>query len=232
MAILKTSNLSIGSNGSSTSGYLVVPDDGEKHPGVVLIQEWWGLESHIIELSHKFAAEGFVILVPDHYHGRVVTEPDEAGKEMMMLIDNLERAIKEVGGAIKYLQGLPEVDPKKIGVIGFCMGGLLVWKAVERYREIGAAVPAYGVNYDPKPEEIAPIDIPILGIWGEHDGFIPKEAIEKIRSTYEAAGKNLTCQIYPAGHAFINPDHGNGEPEQAEIAFREIVNFLKRNLKS
>jgi carboxymethylenebutenolidase len=232
MAVLHSEHARLTVNGAALDGVLVEPDDGQRHPGVVLIQEWWGIEPHVLELAHKLAAAGFVTFVPDHYHGRVCTEPDEAGKEMMLLFENLERAIKEIGASIEYLRSRPNVEPKKIGVIGFCMGGLLTFKAAERFGDqVGAAVPFYGVNYTPKPEEVAQVRAPILAIFGRDDPFVPLEQVRQIEETYRAAGKDIRVSVYPAGHAFVNPDHGNLDPDSAEKAWNEAITFLRERLR-
>lgn len=232
MAVLRTRSVHLQVNGSMLDGTLVHPDDSGRHPGVVLIQEWWGIEPHVLELAHKLAAAGFAVFVPDHYHGRVVTEPDEAGKEMMMLFENMQRAIKEIGASIDYLQSLENVEPKKVGVVGFCMGGLLTFKAAETYGDrIGAAVPVYGVNYQPTVDDAAKVTAPVLAIYGGEDPFVPREQIDQIERVYRQAGKDIRVSIYPAGHAFINPDHGNLHPESAEKAWNEIVTFLREKLR-
>ncbi|MFN8534692.1 MAG: dienelactone hydrolase family protein [Dehalococcoidia bacterium] len=232
MAVLRTQSVNLKVNGSSLDGDLVAPDDGAAYPGVVLIQEWWGIESHVVELAHRLASAGFVVFVPDHYHGRVVTEPDEAGKEMMMLFDNLELAIKEIGESIAYLGRLPNVAPKQVGVMGFCMGGLLAFKAAERFgADLGAAVPVYGVNYQPKSDDVAKVQAPVLAIFGRDDAFIPLESVQAIEDAYRQAGKEIHVSVYPAGHAFINPDHGNLHPESAEKAWDEAIAFLRERLR-
>jgi carboxymethylenebutenolidase len=232
VAVLQRKTVHLPVNGSLLDGLIVRLDDSEKRPGIVLIQEWWGIEPHVVELAHKFAASGFVVFVPDHYHGRVVTEPDEAGKEMMMLFDNLQLAIKEIGASIDYLRAQDDVEPKKVGVVGFCMGGLLAFKAAETFGDkLGAAVPVYGVNYQPSPEDAAKVQAPVLAIYGEQDPFVPREQIDRIAEAYRQAGKDLTISVYPAGHAFFNPDHGNLHAESAEKAYDQIVSFLREKLR-
>src|SRR5215217_3787946 len=108
------------SNGHTAQGYLAVPESGSG-PGVVVIQEWWGLVPHITDVCDRFAAEGFVALAPDLYHGETTTEPDEAGKLMMAM--NLDQAGREMGGAVTYLQGHDATSGGPVGVTGFCIGG-------------------------------------------------------------------------------------------------------------
>ena len=134
---IKSSDIEYGANGERGSGYLARPDDGDTHgaphPGVIVIQEWWGLDAHIRDVADRFAREGFVALAPDLYHGKTASEPDEARKLAMNL--NRERAAADLAGAVRYLLDLPNVAPKKAGCIGFCMGGsmTLITQARPRY---------------------------------------------------------------------------------------------------
>jgi carboxymethylenebutenolidase len=230
MATIRTNMVPLPVNGDGARGYLAQPHDDVKHPGLVLIQEYWGVETHIIDLAQKMAAQGFVTLVPDLYHGRVATEPDDARREVMLLRSSIESAMQEIHGALTYLMELPEVDPKKMGVIGFCFGGNLTYRAAERFPEVGVAVPFYGGGYDPTPEDIAGVTAPILAFYGEKDGGIPPEQIQKITSTYKASGKDYEARIYPAGHAFLNPNHGAYHGESAVKAWAEAIAFLKQHL--
>src|SRR5262245_25781048 len=108
--------------GGTTGGYLSIPEKGTG-PGVVVIQEWWGLVDHIKDVCDRFAAEGFVALAPDMYHGKSTKSPDEAGKLMMAL--NIDKAEKDLRGAVEYLAGHPATTSAKVGIVGFCMGGAL-----------------------------------------------------------------------------------------------------------
>jgi carboxymethylenebutenolidase len=231
MAVLTMERVDLKANGEGAWGYLVQPDDDKKHPGVVLIQEYWGVEPHIQDLAQKLALEGFVVLVPDLYHGKIATEPTDAEKQLMATIQNMERALGEISSALDYVKALPHVDPKKLGIIGFCMGGLLTWKMAERYSDLGAVVPFYGVMYDPTPEDAAKINAPVLAVYGETDSYVPPEQRDKISKTLKDAGKDLQMEVFPAGHGFVNPTHGMGDEESAQKAWPMAVNFLKEKLK-
>jgi carboxymethylenebutenolidase len=231
MAVIRTSKVDLKVNGNGAYAFVAQPDDQATHPGLVLIQEWWGIESHIIDLAQKLAAEGFVVAVPDLYHGQVVTEPDEAQKKIMMLINNVDKAASEIIGALNTLKAMPEVEPKKLGVMGFCVGGFLAYTVASRYPDLGAVVPFYGAGYDPKPGEVAKVTAPVLAIYGKKDQSISPEAIAKIEKAYKDAGKDITVKVYDAGHAFINPDHGMGDEASAKDAWPKAVNFLKDHLK-
>lgn len=232
MAVLQKEIVKLEANGENATGYLVRPDDNEQHPGVVVIQEWWGIEPHVQEVAQWVAQDGFVALVPDLYHGKVATEPDEAQKMMMTLQGSLDRAIKEIIGALDYLKALPYVEPKKLGLMGFCMGGFLTYTVASRYEGLGAVVPFYGGGYDPTPEEVQKVNAPLLAFYGGKDDFIPPQQREKIEKLYKDAGKNAQFITYPeAGHAFINPYHGARVESAANDAWPKAINFLKENLK-
>lgn len=231
MAVIRTSHVDLKVNGENAYAYVAEPDDAAKHPGVVVIQEWWGIEPHVREIAHRLAGEGFVVAVPDLYHGKIVTEPDEAQKMVMMLTGNVDRAAQEVIGALETLRAMPNVEPKKPGLIGFCVGGFLTFKVAERYSELAVAVPFYAGGYDPKPEDVAKVNAPILAVYGSKDQSIPQAQVEKIERIYKNAGKDITVKIYNAGHAFLNPDHGDGNEEAAAEAWPLAVNFLRQHLK-
>ena len=134
------------SNGSTAQGYLAVPASGTG-PGVVVIQEWWGLVDHIKDVADRLAAEGFVALVPDLYHGKSTsnTEPDEAAKLLMSL--NLEQAGKDLSGAVDYVAARSTGDG--VGVIGFCMGGALALivgtQRPDQVKAVINTIPGFGI---------------------------------------------------------------------------------------
>lgn len=231
MAVIRTSHVDLKVNGDGAYAYVAQPDDNAKHPGVVLIQEWWGIEPHIRDLAHRLAAEGFVVAVPDLFHGKVVTEPDEAQKMVMMIAGNIDKAARETIGALEMAKAMPNVEPKKLGLMGFCVGGLLTLVVASRYPDLGAVVAFYPGGYDPKPEDVAKINAPVLAIYGRRDPSIPMEQVDKIEKMFKAAGKDYTAKVYDAGHAFLNPDHGMGNERAAAEAWPLAVNFLKEKLR-
>jgi carboxymethylenebutenolidase len=231
MAVIRTSNIDLKVNGDNAYAFIAEPDDNAQHPGVVLIQEWWGIEPHIRDLAQKLATEGFVVAVPDLYHGKVATEPDDAMKMVMMMRSNTDKAVKEIIGALETVKARPNVMPKKLGLIGFCVGGFLAYTVAARYADLGAVVPFYGGGYDPTPKEVAKVNAPVLAIYGSRDESIPLAQVKKIEQMYKAAGKDITVKLYDAGHAFINPDHGMGNEKAAAQAWPLAVSFLKQKLR-
>lgn len=231
MAVIRSSRLDLHVNGDGAYAYIAQPDDDAKHPGIVLIQEWWGIEPHVLDLAQKLAEQGFVVAVPDLYNGKIATEPNDAMRIMMLVQNNVDKAVDKVIGALETVKAMPNVEPKKMGLIGFCMGGFVVYKVTERYSDLAAAVPFYGASYDPTPEDIAQVNAPILAIYGERDDSVPAEQRQKIEQLYQDAGKDITVRVYDAGHAFINPTHGDGNEAAAQEAWPLAVNFLKEHLQ-
>src|SRR3982750_1038411 len=139
------------SNGGTTAGYLATAKAGEG-PGVLVIQEWWGLVGHIKNVADRFAAEGFTALAPDLYHGQTANEPDAAGKLFMAL--NIGQAEKDLRGAAKYLAA--QSSTAKLGAVGFCMGGQLALFAGTVNPNVGAVVDFYGILPNVKPDHAKP----------------------------------------------------------------------------
>jgi carboxymethylenebutenolidase len=230
MTVVRTSNVDLKVNGNGAYAFVAQPDDDAKHPGLVLIQEWWGIEPHIRSLAQRFAKEGFVVAVPDLFHGKVATEPDEAQKMIMMIRGNVDRAASEIIGALNTVKAMPNVEPKKLGLIGFCVGGFMTWTVASRYPDLGAVLPFYGAGYDPTPQDVAKVNAPVMAFYGSQDHSVPPEQIQKIERMYKDAGKDLTVKVYNAGHAFMNPDHGMGNEQAAADAWNVALHFLRENL--
>jgi carboxymethylenebutenolidase len=171
-------------NGHDTPGYLATPSSGSG-PGVVVIQEWWGLVPHIEDIADRFAAEGFVALAPDLYHGEKATGPDQAGKLMMAL--NIEQAEKDLRGAIQYLRQQAGVTGDKVGTVGFCMGGALSLFAASKNPEVGACVIFYGGHPKVQPD-LPNLQAPVLGIWAGKDGFVNQDVVKKLDDALTSLG--------------------------------------------
>lgn len=207
-------------------GYLAMPTDGEAHPGVVLIQEWWGVEPHIKQLAERLAREGFVVLAPDLYHGQVADKPDDAQKAMMAL--DFAAAVKEIALGLAYLRGRDDVEPKRVAVTGFCMGGLLTWRTAEAHSDqLACAAPFYGGRYRPMAEDVRKITVPVLAVWGEHDPSIPSAEREEIVELLEKEEKTHEVLVCDAGHGFMNDTHGNFDGPSYERAWAALLAFLR-----
>jgi carboxymethylenebutenolidase len=150
----------------------------------------------------------------------------------MMTFKNIEKAISEIILSLDYLRNNAGVQPKKLGLMGFCMGGHLAFRVAERYPHLGALSPWYGGGYDPTAEDATKVNAPVLAIYGETDGGIPVAQVRKIEQLYKDAGKDIEVRIYPnAGHAFNNPDHGMYVADAAKDAWARAVAFFKEKLK-
>jgi len=216
------------SNGSTARGYLAKPRSGSG-PGVIVLQEWWGLVDHIKAVADRFAAEGYVALAPDLYHGESTTRPDEAWRLMMAL--DIPRAVRDVRGAISYLLEHGSARPGKVAIIGFCMGGQLALATACADARVGACADFYGVHPQAKLD-FASLRAPVLGIFAENDGFVTPAVARKLEADLQAAGKPTDFQIFPGvDHAFFNdsrPDVYN--PAAASQAWRRTLTFFQANL--
>ncbi|MBV9923023.1 MAG: dienelactone hydrolase family protein [Pseudonocardia sp.] len=220
-------NVAFPSNSHTAHGYLAVPGSGSG-PGVIVIQEWWGLTSHIKDVTDRLAAEGFVALAPDLFGGATTHDSDEAGRLMTEL--PVDGAARDLAGAVDFLLGHEAVTSSKVGAIGFCMGGgFVVVLAAQQGDRIGAAVPFYGVLKEDFPD-LSGITAPVQGHFGEDDSFTSPDAArglaERIRSE---SGVEPELFFYPAGHAFFNDENllGTYDEEQADLAWQRAVAFLR-----
>lgn len=214
-------------NGRMTGGYLARP--AGSGPGVVVIQEWWGLVPHIEHIADRFAAEGFVALAPDLYHGEKTTSPDQAGKLMMSL--RIDEAAKDLDGAIDYLQEQKGVTGSKVGTVGFCMGGALSLFAASRNQKVGACIVFYGGHPNVKPD-IASLQAPVLGIWAGKDGFVTPQVVAELDKQLTSAGKRHEFHTYPdTQHAFFNDTRAEVHDAKASAdAWTRTLAFLRREL--
>ena len=216
------------SNGGKAQGYLATPAAGGG-PAVIVIQEWWGLVPHIKSVADRFAADGFFALAPDLYHGESTTKPDDAGRLMMAL--DIERSARDLSGAVAFLLAQKGVSARKVGTVGFCMGGQLALAAACRSADVGACVDFYGVHPQVRLD-FAKLGAPVLGLFAERDGFVTPEVARKLERDVRAAGKSFELHIYPGvDHAFFNdtrPDVYNREA--ATDAWNRTTQFFRRNL--
>jgi carboxymethylenebutenolidase len=214
-------------NGTTTDGYLATPASG-KGPGVIVIQEWWGLVQHIKTVCDRFAAEGFTALAPDMYHGQTASEPDAAGKLFMAL--NIAQAEKDLRGAATYLASRSSTGA--LGAVGFCMGGQLALFAATVNPAVRACVNFYGIHPNVKPD-YTKLSGPVLGLYAEKDGFVTPQVARDVDAAIKKAGKQSEIHIYPnVDHAFFNderPDVYN--KAAADDAWRRTLALFRQHLK-
>jgi carboxymethylenebutenolidase len=190
------------SNGGTAGGYVATPASGAG-PGVLVIQEYWGLVPHIKEVCERFASEGFVALAPDLYHGQTASEPDGAGKLMMAL--NLQQAAKDLSGAIDLL--VQRSGRSEVGVVGFCMGGgLALVTGTLRPDAVKSVVAFYGVIPWPSAQpDWSQLDAVVQGHFAEKDAFFSPEKAQELEHELKSLGKDVSFYIYPdVDHAFFN----------------------------
>jgi carboxymethylenebutenolidase len=215
--------ISFASNGKDCSGYL----SGTAGPGVVVIQEWWGLNDQIKGVADRLAGAGFMALAPDLYHGTVTRSPDEAGRLLMAL--DIARAERDVRGAVAHLRELS--GGGSVGTVGFCMGGALsLYAACAGGAAVGACVVYYGGNprvlYD-----FDSLEAPVLGHWAEHDAST-NASVPKLEANFRERSKSYEFHTYPGTkHAFFNEQRPEVYDERAANAsWRRTIAFFHNHL--
>ncbi|MFI9491024.1 MULTISPECIES: dienelactone hydrolase family protein [Streptomyces] len=221
-------NVTFPSSGTTAHGYLALPPSGQG-PGVVVIQEWWGLTDHITDVTRRLAAEGFVALAPDLYGGNVAHDEQEALRMMREL--PVRRGVELLSGAVDHLLDRPEVTSDTVGAVGFCMGGGFVLYLAAVEPRVSAAVPFYGVIQGDMPD-FSRLRADILGHYGEQDRSITLQALGDLRRTVkEQSGVDADLRTYPAGHAFFNDTRPEAfAPQASAEAWRGTVEFLRDRL--
>jgi len=209
------------SNGHGASGYLAIPNEGAG-PGLVVIQEWWGLVPHIKDVADRFAAEGFVALAPDLYHGEIAehTEMDKAAALMTAMPP--DRAARDMSGAIDFLLEHKATTGKSVGAIGFCMGGGLTWSLALEDERVGAAVPFYGAV----ELEGRELRVPVMAHYADHDRF-SDEMLEQVRARI---GDERFFRYPGTNHAFFNDTRERHDREASALAWERTIAFHREHL--
>jgi carboxymethylenebutenolidase len=217
------------SNGTTAQGYLATEGTG---PGVVVIQEYWGLVDHIKELCDRFAAQGFVALAPDLYHGATVTlqEPDEAAKLMMAM--RMEQAAEDMSGAVDAVKA--RCSSHGVGVVGFCMGGgLALVLGCQRPDLVKAVAPFYGlIPWADAQPDYSKLEAAVQGHFAENDASAGPKAARELEDTLTRLGKRARMYIYPGTqHAFFNDQRPEVfDATAAREAWEKLLPFLRDEL--
>jgi len=214
-------------SGEALNGVLAEPPGEGKAPAIVLLQEWWGVNDHIKSLVDRFAKEGFLVIAPDLYHGKIAKDGTEAAS-LMTDLDTLE-AVKEIAAAMDFVRKHPRSNGK-VGVTGFCMGGALALATACHVPEVGAAVSFYGM---PPAEKVdyAKVTAPIMMHIGEHDEWVTPKKAGHIRDEIEKHGKPVELFVYVANHAFVNDTRPEVySAENAQVALDRTYEFFKKHL--
>jgi len=217
------------SNGQLASGYLAKPAAGSG-PGVLVIQEWWGLDADMKATTDRLAATGFVALAPDLYHGELAghDEMDKASHLMQSLPPG--RAARDMSAAVDYLSGHAAITSDGIGVVGFCMGGMLALLiAANRPDKVKAVVPFYGFPQGDMEPDWSKMTAAVSGHMAEHDTFFPPAGARALEARLRGMGKQATLTVHPGtGHAFMGPHNALGtlNAALAEQIWPTVVSFL------
>jgi carboxymethylenebutenolidase len=211
-------------DGGDAKGYLTNAARGDA-PGVVVIQEWWGLSEQIKALADRFALAGFDALAPDLFKGVVVPYHDaERAQKEMMSLNFIDATEQNVRGAVQYLNGA------KVGIAGFCMGGAVAIIGAAKIPELTAAVSFYGI---PPEQAVKPADvkIPLQGHFADRDDFITPKTVDDFEKALHAAGKDAEFFRYDANHAFVNEQRMVvHDRHAAELAWSRAISFLNKHL--
>lgn len=212
--------------------FVVAPNTKEKRPAIIVIQEWWGLTGHIKDIAKRYAAEGYVAIAPDLYSRlghALTTDAGEAGKLMNTL--KQDDGLNDLNATVNYLKSVPEVDAKRIGVTGFCMGGSYALMLPCVNADIKAAVPFYGQvpNPDAPLQKLA---APVLYIYGEDDGWITKADVQRLAAALKKYNRPGEIKTYSgAPHAFFrDTDPSVYRPEAAKDAWARTKAFFQQHL--
>jgi len=219
-------------DGKSVNGYLAEPAAGGDAPGMVVIQEWWGMDAEIKGVADKLAKAGYRALVPDLYRGKVALEANEA-KHLMEGLDFGDAAGQDIRGAVQYLKK----DSKKVGVTGFCMGGALTVLSAVNVPEADAGVIWYG--YPPlEYVDASKVRMPLLGHWATQDQAFAISGVDALEKKLREANVKFEFHRYNAKHAFANQaadskklDMLKYDRQAAELAWQRTMDFLAKNLK-
>jgi carboxymethylenebutenolidase len=226
--------VSFKSNGSSASGYLVKPASGSG-PGVLVIQEWWGLDPSLKEMTERLGKAGFVALAPDLYHGQLAAHDEMDKAAHLMQTMPPDRAARDMSGAVDSLASHPSVTSKSVGVVGFCMGGMLSFIiAANRGDKVKAVVPFYGFPTGAYEPDWSKLTATISGHMAENDNHFSPEAARALEAKLRGMGKNVTLKVHPGtGHAFMGPHNALGTLDEKLAAqiWPEVISFLKDNVR-
>lgn len=211
-------------------GHFVFPADMiEPLPAVIVIHEWWGLNDNIRAMADRLAAEGYIVLAVDLYGGDIATTPSEARQRMLRVVEDQERASENIRQAYEFVSAT--AGAPTIGSLGWCFGGgWSLTTAMLFPDELDAAVIYYGqVTAD--EEELRPLSMPILGLFGGADQGIPVDSVNAFKDSLARLRKDHEVYIYPnAGHAFANPTGNAYDAEAAEDSWQKTLEFLGRTL--
>ena len=212
-------------DGKTISGFYAAPKAGDRAPGVVVLQEWWGLNDQIKGVADRLANEGYRALVPDLYKGKVALDVAEA-EHLASRLDFGDAATQDISGALRHLK----TGDTKVGVIGFCMGGVLSILAAARTDDADAAIPWYGLPPEGaiKHEDIK---IPLQGHFALKDQHFTPAQVDLLEAKLRQAGVNFEFYRYDANHGFGNETSANYDREATKLAWQRSLDFLAKTIR-
>lgn len=211
-------------------GHFAFPADMvDPLPGLIVIHEWWGLNDGVRAMADRLAAEGYVVLAVDLFDGQSTANPGEARAQMLKVVENPELANENIRQAYQFL--VDSAQSPRIGSLGWCFGGGWSLNSALLFPdELDAAVIYYG-QVTNNEERLAPLNVPLLGLFGEDDTGITVESVRAFEEALENLRKDYEIEIYAnAAHAFANPTGRRYNAEVAEIAWERTLEFLDRYL--
>jgi carboxymethylenebutenolidase len=213
---------------SGTAAYVAWPPGKAKAPVVIVVHEWWGLNSQIRSVARRLAAEGYIAIVPDLYHGKVTDDPEQAH----VLARGVETpaALTDLDAAMAWLTAQPRAEGDRVGVMGFCMGGSIALEYGMHEPRLRAVVMFYGPPVT-DAGRLVTLKAPVLAHFGQLDDGIPEDRINDFRLAMSTAGKSAEIHLYPgAGHAFMNEMRPSLHPESARRAWARTLSFLQKQI--
>lgn len=224
---IDTTQVRLNSSGSPVA-YVAWPPGKGKAPAVIVVHEWWGLNSQIRSVARRLAAEGYVAIVPDLYHGKSTDDPEQAH----VLARGLETdaALADLDAAMAWLTGQQRVQGGRVAVLGFCMGGSIALEYGMHQQGVRAVVMFYGPPVT-DAGRLVTLKAPVLAHFGQLDDGIPEAKVNDFRVAMSTAGRQAEIHVYPgAGHAFMNDARPSLHPESARRAWARTLAFLQKNV--
>ena len=223
------------SGGDKVKAFLAEPSGKGPFPGIIVIQEWWGLTDWIKDNARRLAKQGYVALAPDLYRGKLTDDPAVA-KQLLNGLDK-DRAVRDLKAAVDALAGRADVQKDQVGCIGWCMGGGYALKLALADNRVKACAMCYGPPVT-DPAELKSLNATILGVYGAQDKGIPPETVQKFRVALEQDRKQIAgIQEYNAGHGFMRPSNGPGKDNpayneaEAKRAWEAVDAFFAKTLQ-
>src|SRR5688572_5643712 len=224
--------VTITSGGESIPAYLARPAGAARKgaPAVVVVQEWWGLDPWVKSVADRMAANGYVAIAPDLYRGQLATDAQHAHELLRGLPD--ERALRDIRAASAHVRSKAAGEAKRVGVIGFCMGGRLALLSALDKGPFDAVVVAYG-SPETNPARLKTLRAPVLGIFGGADRGIGRDQTAALEAGLKKAGRKGRVIVYPDGqHGFLNDSRPQQhDPASSLLAWAEVREFLAQHLK-